>query len=309
MYYPPGWDPSKGSLNKFHGSHGALGDRARKLKSEGILVIRFEMPFNVWCAGCNHLIGKGVRFNAEKKQIGMYHSTRIWSFRMRTPCCQGTIEVHTDPKNAEYVIVSGARRKVESFDAEKAGTVELDPSKRDQLDADPLARLEHSGEDKRKALATYTQIAALQEDSTAKHKDDYALNKALRRQMRGARKEEQASDARRRQLGLPDAVKLLPGTKGDALLASAQHYGGNFDSAWRHSRRQVAQESIFSTGAVAAAAAARHKKRPGGSSSGAAAAAAAAGGAARLGEAAAKQRRLAGNVKLRLSEPKPGAKS
>ena len=165
MYYPPEWEPSKGSLNKFHGSHGALGDRARKLKSEGILIIRFEMPFNVWCAGCNHLIGKvgaagcggvclllacvrlglglacypllagqrlplslpgpstpapchppppwrpqGVRFNAEKKQIGMYHSTRIWSFRMRTPCCQGTIEVHTDPKNAEYVIVSGARR-------------------------------------------------------------------------------------------------------------------------------------------------------------------------------------------------------
>jgi len=58
MYYPPGWDPSKGSLNKFHGSHGALGDRARKLKSEGILIIRFEMPFNVWCGGCNHLIGK-----------------------------------------------------------------------------------------------------------------------------------------------------------------------------------------------------------------------------------------------------------
>ncbi len=130
--------------------------------------------------------------------------------------------------------------------------------------------------------------------------------------MRGARKEEQAGEARRRQLGLPDAVKLLPGTKGDALLASAQHYGGHFDSSWRHSRRQVAQESIFSASAVAAAASARQKKRPGGSGSAAAAATAAAGGsssAARLGEAAAKQRRLAANVKLRLSEPKPGPKS
>lgn len=58
FYYPPGWDPSKGSLNKFNNSHGALGDRGRKLASDGILVIRFEMPFNVWCAGCNHLIGK-----------------------------------------------------------------------------------------------------------------------------------------------------------------------------------------------------------------------------------------------------------
>lgn len=73
-------------------------------------MIRFEMPFNVWCTGCGHLIGKGVRFNAEKKQVGMYHTTRVWSFSMRAPCCQQRIEVHTDPKNAEYQLVTGARR-------------------------------------------------------------------------------------------------------------------------------------------------------------------------------------------------------
>jgi coiled-coil domain-containing protein 130 len=101
--------PAAAPPPQFQGSHGALGKRANKL-DQGILVIRFEMPFNVWCLGCNHLVGKGVRFNAEKKQIGMYHSTRIWSFKMRTPCCQTALEVHTDPKNAEYVIVSGARR-------------------------------------------------------------------------------------------------------------------------------------------------------------------------------------------------------
>lgn len=96
---------------QFQGSHGALGDRARKLH-EGILIIRFEMPFNVWCSNCRHLIGKGVRFNAEKKQIGMYLSTKIWSFSFKTPCCQSRIEIHTDPKNAEYVIVKGAQRCV-----------------------------------------------------------------------------------------------------------------------------------------------------------------------------------------------------
>lgn len=50
---------------QFNGQH-PLRDRAKKL-GEGILIIRFEMPFNVWCGKCNHLIGKGVRFNAEKK--------------------------------------------------------------------------------------------------------------------------------------------------------------------------------------------------------------------------------------------------
>ena len=47
--------------------------------------------------------------------------------------------------------------------------MELDPSARDAL-ADPFAKLEHVGTDKRKAAATFTQIQALQEDSSTKHK-------------------------------------------------------------------------------------------------------------------------------------------
>ncbi|KAL5033437.1 Protein saf4 [Batrachochytrium dendrobatidis] len=37
-YYPPDWDPSKGSINTFVGQH-PLRDRARKL-DQGILIIR-----------------------------------------------------------------------------------------------------------------------------------------------------------------------------------------------------------------------------------------------------------------------------
>ncbi len=95
FYYPKNWDPSKvtlnsifsfifqGSLNKYHKSH-PLGARASKIK-EGILVIRysinkfssihvhsFEIPFHVRCSKCQNMIGKGVRFNAEKK-AGIYH--------------------------------------------------------------------------------------------------------------------------------------------------------------------------------------------------------------------------------------------
>lgn len=31
---------------------------------------RFEVPFNIWCNQCGEHIAKGVRFNAEKKQVG-----------------------------------------------------------------------------------------------------------------------------------------------------------------------------------------------------------------------------------------------
>jgi hypothetical protein len=30
---------------------------------------RFEVPFNIWCDTCGEHIAKGVRFNAEKKQV------------------------------------------------------------------------------------------------------------------------------------------------------------------------------------------------------------------------------------------------
>uniref|UniRef100_A0A8C3Y334 Probable splicing factor YJU2B n=1 Tax=Catharus ustulatus TaxID=91951 RepID=A0A8C3Y334_CATUS len=70
-YYPPDFDPAKhGSLNKYHRSH-PLRERARKL-SQGILVIRFEMPFNIWCDGCQNHIGMGERL------LGLGDSGGVW---------------------------------------------------------------------------------------------------------------------------------------------------------------------------------------------------------------------------------------
>jgi coiled-coil domain-containing protein 130 len=122
-------------------------------------------------------------------------------------------------------------------------------------------------------------------------RDDYASNKQLRRQMRVARKEEKARDDRRKALNLPEHIKLLPESKGDALIAAATSFGGDFQGAWRHKRREIGKQSIFSAAAVAAAA--PNKGAPGKRPAPAPA-------------TAAKQRRLAANVKLRLSEPGSG---
>ena len=62
------------------------------------------------------------------------------------------------------------RRKVEAFDAEAAGTVELDPEGRAAKLADPFSKLEHADEDKARARRTHAEIAALREDAEAKHK-------------------------------------------------------------------------------------------------------------------------------------------
>jgi len=123
-YYPPDWTPQKGSINKYVGQH-PLRERARKL-DQGILIIRFEMPYNIWCGGCNAHIGKGVRYNAEKKVVGNYLSTKIYNFRFRCHLCPNYMEMETDPQHSDYVVKSGAKRKVEVWDAnEETGVVPM----------------------------------------------------------------------------------------------------------------------------------------------------------------------------------------
>lgn len=64
----------------------------------------FEMPFNIWCNGCQAHIGKGVRYNAEKKSVGKYFSTKIWNFRMKCHLCDNYIEVQTDPQVTYFLL-------------------------------------------------------------------------------------------------------------------------------------------------------------------------------------------------------------
>ena len=66
-----------------------------------------------------------MRFNARKKQIGAYLSTKILSFTMACPQCQNVLVVKTDPKSTEYLCAEGCRRKVEEFDAKDAETLEF----------------------------------------------------------------------------------------------------------------------------------------------------------------------------------------
>ena len=51
---------------------------------------------------------------------------------------------------------------------------------------DAFARLEKGVEDKRRGREGAERLAELREDSAAKYKDDYTINKALRRQLRYA---------------------------------------------------------------------------------------------------------------------------
>lgn len=221
FYFPPEWDPKRGGLNKFNKSH-SLGERAKKI-DQGIIVIRFEMMYNVWCLGCDKHIGKGTRYNAEKSKAGKYFTTTIWEFKMKCHLCDQIFIIRTDPENRDYKFVSGVRRKVEEFTAAQNEEIELaDSDTKARLEEDAFFRLEHAAEDKRKAKSKAGAIAAT---LAIQHRafEDYGANAVLRRAHRAGRKELAARQRHSRKLGL--GVTLLKAAPEDAAAAAKVRFG------------------------------------------------------------------------------------
>lgn len=176
-----------------------MGKRAHKA-DQGILIVRFELPFNVWCEGCQGHIGQGVRFNAEKKRIGEYYSTPIYSFRCKTACCQNYMVIKTDPKHTRYVVESGARQQNSEWDPEENGGFPLHDDGKGSTSisppADAFSALEKTLTDRAQAKSRGSRIEELQEAASARSEDPYALNAALRGQFRRSRRERLATAMR-----------------------------------------------------------------------------------------------------------------
>ncbi|KAL3631312.1 hypothetical protein CASFOL_024296 [Castilleja foliolosa] len=205
---------------------------------------KFEMPYNIWCGGCESMIAKGVRFNAEKKQVGNYYSTKIWSFTMKSACCSHEIVIHTDPQNCEYLIISGARKKIEEYDAEDAETMVLPVDDDKTKLSDPFKRLEHQEGDMKKKKEAEPLLVRLQRVSDSRHSDDYALNKSLRARLRGQKKRVAEEESVSRKSGL--GIRLLPISKEDAAAASRVRFATKFDRNRKDKRALIHATSIFS---------------------------------------------------------------
>ncbi|KAJ1523699.1 hypothetical protein ONE63_001533 [Megalurothrips usitatus] len=220
-YYPPDYDPRKGSLNAFLGTH-ALRERARKIHL-GILIIRFEMPYNIWCEGCKNHIGMGVRYNAEKKKIGMYYTTPVYQFRMKCHLCDNHFEIKTDPGNLDYVIVSGARRQENRWDPlQNEQVVPEDKDTQKRLFDDPMFKLEHGSKDESTAKQVKPVLGRLMNRNEEKWKDDFMANAILRSKFR-AKKKELIKQEQKDALLLTKSslsINLLPENEEDKRLAS-----------------------------------------------------------------------------------------
>lgn len=193
------------------------------------------MPFAVWCTNCKPhetIIGQGVRFNAEKKKIGNYYSTPIYSFRLKHTVCGGWIEIRTDPANTAYVVHEGGRKRDTGDNKElQPGeiAIRLPGQAQDPAEKDPFAKLEGKVEDKQRARTESGRILELQERQARDWDDPYAQSKRLRKTFRTERKGLEKLDANREALKekMSLGIELADEIEEDRQRAGLVDFGDN----------------------------------------------------------------------------------
>ncbi|KAL9010474.1 MAG: hypothetical protein Q9173_004592 [Seirophora scorigena] len=218
------------ALGQDAGLQHALGSRARKAPL-GILTVRFEMPFPIWCTTCKPnpmIIGQGVRFNAEKKKVGNYYSTPVYSFRMKHTACGGWIEIRTDPKNTAYVVVEGARKRDTGDDVAREGDLVIESAEeKEKRQSNAFAVLEGKVEEKRQVFSDKTRIEELWVDKEKAWDDPYERSRKLRKVFRDEKKirekDEEKTEALRDRMSL--GMELLAESEEDRRRAGFVDFG------------------------------------------------------------------------------------
>jgi len=191
------------------------------------------------------MIGKGVRFNAEKKQVGKFHSTKIWEFSFRCHLCPQRIVVQTDPENTQYKFVEGA---VQILSTENATDVEFmrDAEEKKKLAEDAFYKLEHEIEDIKKAKEEKTRLHELM-DMKEEIKDDYEWNSRLRKKFRIEKKKILEAEEKKKQEYKNVALDLPEITMADKLAAKKAKFTGMdpFKVNLLMRREKIRTESIF----------------------------------------------------------------
>jgi len=174
----------------------ASGKKPVNRSAGGAQTVRFECPFAIWCTHCRpeQIIGQGVRFNAEKQKVGSYHSTPIWRFRIKHTVCGGVLEVQTDPKNTEYVVVSGGRRRDDGRDKVLDGEIVIGTTEAEKMAArldGAFGAVEKKAGDQEVADAQKARVAELRKRSERDWADPYEVNRRVRTEFRVGRRQRQ----------------------------------------------------------------------------------------------------------------------
>ena len=203
--------------------------------ASGQQTIRFEMPFAAWCTSCPRpmLIPQGRRFNATKKRVGNYYTTPIWEFSMRHADCGGQLRIATDPKNTDYRVIEGAKKRDYGDDGDSSARrpgLRGEEGAREEDRQSAFSRLEKTIEDRAALARASERIERLEEDREHGWRDPYTMNQELRRLFRIGRHERERVGRENERLrdrlgGIGEDVEILPETDEDRRRAALVDFG------------------------------------------------------------------------------------
>ncbi|GFH44296.1 hypothetical protein CTEN210_00770 [Chaetoceros tenuissimus] len=223
-YIPPDYINSgaykKKSLNQYNKSKGH-----NQYLQNG--TVRFELPYKGFCLSCQSPIGKGTRFNAQKKSVGKYLTSTIYEFEMKCRLCQHVFHIRTNPKEQCFDYVSGIKRKTEEFDTvdnKSLGVIDTEYGMaihnfhNGKIDKDltnnAIDQLQTRIVGKRKAMSEREQMEQLIQQNDLK-KNDADVNSKLRASYRVDRKSKKKRISEANRLGLGKGILLDNGRDSD----------------------------------------------------------------------------------------------
>ena len=196
-------------------------------------------------------MSKGLRFNAKKEKAGKYFSTQIWSFDMKCYSCDQHFKIVTDPKNSTYDFAEGLRKQEQDYipDVNDSAIVVDGEEEKLLIEKDPMYKLQHVQEDRRRQQSAMEQLEELEELQERQHRRDYDMNSLLRSASRKRKQRDAELLQQGRGRGL--AMALVEPSRQDALEASQVSFRSSQVDRWKVNERQrlasIQQGSIFSS--------------------------------------------------------------
>ncbi|KAK2936271.1 hypothetical protein FoTM2_004215 [Fusarium oxysporum f. sp. vasinfectum] len=178
-YYPPDFDPS--ALQRRRGPKNA-GPRIQQ--------VRIMCPFTMRCTRCGAFSNRGLKKNARKETPPdeKYLGIQIVKLSFRCSSCSSEIIIKTDPKNQDYVVVSGAVRNNEPW-RNRAAEEESVEQRLDRLEREEA---EAAGEEE---LDKMEELEAKNQDAQREMAAADALDEIRHRNARINRSEKEAAKA------------------------------------------------------------------------------------------------------------------
>lgn len=139
--------------------------------------VRIGAPFSMSCEKCRESIMKGKKFNARKEHTHEFFMTiEVYRFYIKCPLCSSEILLATDPENADYKVISGAKRMAEPFGEDKKNRIMNDIRKdlgesTDEDEVDPLQKLEEKTKIQQQEMKDIDELEALKDRQNQFHKN------------------------------------------------------------------------------------------------------------------------------------------